>query len=258
MATLTLLEKRQLERVLQMGGGYLLDFSDRTYREFVADSTGRDAYDERYNYASGSKANRMRGFWTEEDDRTVGKLLADLLDYAESECGVKADQDLHACRRTVARLLQSSAVPEIDAISAISDERDFEIVAKAVKETIERDQPEQGLDRLHTFVIKFVRTLCVRHKVEVTREKPLHSLFGEYVKKLRESGQIESEMTIRILKSSISVLEAFNDVRNNQSLAHDNQILRYEEAVLIFNHVASSIRFLRSLEQGRDSSPDAV
>lgn len=69
------------------------------------------------------------------------------------------------------------------------------------------------------------------------------------MKRLREAGHIESEMTLRILKSSISTLEAFNDVRNNQSLAHDNPILSYDEALLIFNHVASSIRFLRSIEE---------
>ena len=61
-------------------------------------------------------------------------------------------------------------------------------------------------------------------------------------------GLIESEMTLRILKSSISTLEAFNDVRNNRSLAHDNPVLNYDEALLIFNHVAGSIRFLRALE----------
>jgi hypothetical protein len=54
-----------------MGSGYLLNFSDRTFQEFVADSVGRDIYDSRYNYASGSKANRMRGFWKEEGNRTV-------------------------------------------------------------------------------------------------------------------------------------------------------------------------------------------
>jgi len=105
------------------------------------------------------------------------------------------------------------------------------------------------LDRLHTFVIKYVRSLCERSGITITREKALHNLFGEYVKFLRETGCIDSEMTIRILKSSISTLEAFNDVRNNQSLAHDNPILNYEEALLIFNHVASSIRFLKSLEK---------
>jgi hypothetical protein len=144
-------------------------------------------------------------------------------------------------------------VAELDALTALSDERDFEIVAKAIRETIEKNEPEAGLDRLHTFVIKYVRSLCERAGVTVTREKPLHSLFGEYVKKLREDGLIDSEMTIRILKSSISTLEAFNDVRNNQSLAHDNPVLNYEEALLIVNHVASSIRFLRALE-GRSAA----
>ena len=92
--------------------------------------------------------------------------------------------------------------------------------------------------------MKYVRTLCAQRGLTVIRDKPLHSLFGEYVKRLRDEGHIESEMAIRILKSSISTLEAFNDVRNNRSLAHDNQILDYNEALLIFNHVASSIRFL--------------
>ena len=36
-------------------------------------------------------------------------------------------------------------------------------------------------------------------------------------------------------------------MRNNQSPAHDNPILGYEEALLIFNHVAASIRFLASV-----------
>lgn len=76
----------------------------------------------------------------------------------------------------------------------------------------------------------------------------MHSVFGEYVKALRGSGHLESAMTERILRSSISVLEAFNDVRNNKSLAHDNPILNYDESLLIFNHVASSIRFIKSLE----------
>jgi hypothetical protein len=250
MADLTILEKRQLERVLRMGSGYLLNFSDRTFQEFVADSVGRDISERRYNYASGSKANRMRGFWKEEGNRTVGKLLGDLLNYAESECGISADdKDMAAARRTVARLIHEGPVPELDALTAISDERDFEAAAKAVREAIDKNEPEAGLDRLHTFVIKYVRSLCERAAIAVTREKALHSLFGEYVKFLEKNGVIESAMTLRILKSSISTLEAFNDVRNNQSLAHDNPILNYEEALLIFNHVSASIRFLRSVER---------
>jgi Abortive infection C-terminus len=175
--------------------------------------------------------------------------MGDLLDYGLGEGFFKDQENLvQTCREIVARLLQGGPVAELDALAAISGERDFETVAKAVREAIEKNTPEAGLDRLHTFVVKYVRMLCIKHGLSVTREKPLHSLFGEYVRRLREDGHIESRMAELILKSSISVLEAFNDVRNNWSLAHDNIILDYDEALLIFNHVASSIRFLKSLE----------
>jgi Abortive infection C-terminus len=172
------------------------------------------------------------------------------LAYAVAEGHVQADdRDLEPSRRTAARLLRDGAVKELDALTAISDDRDFEVVAKAVRDAIERNEPEAALDRLHTFVIKYVRSLCAVRGIDAPRDKPLHSLFGEYVKRLREAGLVESEMSLRILKSSISVLEAFNDVRNNRSLAHDNPVLGYEEALLIFNHIAASIRFLRSMDR---------
>ena len=152
------------------------------------------------------------------------------------------------CWKIASRMMRDTPVAELDAFTATLDERDFEAVAQHVRDAIEKNQPESALDRLHTFVIKYVRTLCKQYGVEVNRDKPLHSIFGEYVKRLRDAGHLESLMAERILKSSISVLEAFTDVRNNKSLAHDNPILNYEESLLIFNHVASLIRFINSLE----------
>lgn len=249
MSDLTLSEKRKLEKLLDMGGGYVLNFSNRTLDEFVIESVGRSIYDQRYSHGSGSKANQIRGFWKAESNPIVGKLMEDLLDYAvEIGWVIKGTQWYKELRQITERLSQSGPVIEMDAFAALTDERDFETVAKAVREAIEKDEPASGIDRLHTFVIKYVRTLCTKHGLTVTREKPLHSLFGEYVKCLRAGKYVETEMAFRILKSSISILEAFNDVRNNRSLAHDNTILDYDEALLIFNQVASSIRFLRSVE----------
>jgi Abortive infection C-terminus len=242
-------EKYRFERLLDMGTGYVLNFSNRTFDEFVSDSTGRNIYDSRYDRESGSKANRLRQFWEVEGNSMVAKLMGDMLEHGvESKLFTGKEDLLEACRKIVARLRQDSPVAELDELSAISDERDFDKVAKAVREAMEKNEPESALDPLHTFVIKYVRTLCTQHGLIVTRDKPLHSLFGEYVKRLREEGHIESEMTLRILKSNISTLEAFNEVRNNRTLAHDNPILQYDEALLIFNHVAGSIRFLRSVE----------
>lgn len=62
-------------------------------------------------------------------------------------------------------------------------------------------------------------------------------------KVLKERGMIRPETTERILTSSIAHFEAFNHVRNNHSMAHDNSILGYDEASLIYSQVASSVRF---------------
>jgi hypothetical protein len=250
MSDLSNIEKRNLERLFDMGGGYVLDFSNRTFDEFILDSTGKSIYDSKYDYASGSKANRLRAFWNVESNYVVAKLLGDFLQYATT-LGVQPDQVslLESCQRAMQRLAQHSSVPEIEAISPNTAERDFATLAKSVREAIEKNEPESGLDRLHTFVVKYMRVFCQRHGIKTEKDKPLHSLIGEYVKRLKEKGHLESEMTERILKSRISTLEAFNRVRNEQSFAHDNQVLNYDESLLIFNHVASAIRFIEAVEQ---------
>jgi uncharacterized protein (TIGR02391 family) len=85
MANLTTIEKQLLEKLFQMDGGYVLDFSDRTMGEFFIDDVGINIYDEKYNYASGSKANRIRGFWTVADDKLVGKSILKLIEYIENQ-----------------------------------------------------------------------------------------------------------------------------------------------------------------------------
>ncbi len=85
MANLTTNEKQLLEKIFNMGGGYVLNFTDRTLGEFFENDVGVNIYDEKYNYASGSKANRIRGFWIQADDKIVAKSINCLLDYIENQ-----------------------------------------------------------------------------------------------------------------------------------------------------------------------------
>src|SRR5580693_5467832 len=112
MSNLTNIEKRKFEQLLNMGGGYVLDFSNRTFSEFVTDSTGCDPYERPY-YHGNSKANRLRGFWLEEPNGVVAKLMGDMLDYGV-ENGLFTGKDvlLDACRRVVTRMLQERSVAE--------------------------------------------------------------------------------------------------------------------------------------------------
>lgn len=249
MSDLTPSERHKLEEIFQMNEGYVLQFNDQTFSEFFARyDVGID--NERYRKRGNSKAKRMRMHWELDSNYVVGRVINGMIDDASGQEYFRTTDPVAIanCRKIAQRLLSDQPVAEIEALAAPTDERDFEVVAEQIREAIEKNQPEAALDRLHTYLIKFVRMICEPYRIEVTKEKPLHSLFGEYVRAIKEAGYIESTMTERILKSSISVLDQFNSVRNDKSLAHDNPILNYEESLLIFNHIAALVRFLKALE----------
>ena len=95
MADLTLIQKAKLEKIFGMSGGYVLDFSNRTFAESVAQSTGKNILGSEYEYESGSKANRLRAFSKREPNRIVGKLIADLLEYWRFNKGDSGNDDLY-------------------------------------------------------------------------------------------------------------------------------------------------------------------
>lgn len=84
MASLKFREKNILEDFLEMGDGYVLNFSDRTFAEFFRDfeiEINDAPYIEGH---SGSKANRMRSFLNLSPDKLVGDVIQELIEYAES------------------------------------------------------------------------------------------------------------------------------------------------------------------------------
>ena len=55
---------------------------------------------------------------------------------------------------------------------------------------------------------------------------------GGYVKALGQERELR-DVTTRIIKNAIGAFDKFNHVRNNQSLAHDNDLLDQAEARFI-------------------------
>jgi hypothetical protein len=86
--------------------------------------------------------------------------------------------------------------------------------------------------------------------VEWDRAEPLHSRVGKYVKALKCDATLR-EMTEQIVKNSICVFDKFNHVRNNGSLAHDNDLVDNAEARFIFDSVSALLRFVKALDTTR-------
>jgi hypothetical protein len=88
MSSLTDIEKRYLEKLLGMQGGYVLDYSDPTYSEFFK-RFGINIHGTKYQTYGTSKAKKMRAFWESEPDALVARVLSEMLDSYEADCDLK-------------------------------------------------------------------------------------------------------------------------------------------------------------------------
>ena len=85
MSSLANVEKRSLERVLGVGSGYVLDFTDVTFGELF-ERHDIDLHGRKYRTSVTSKAKKLRMFWALETDQRVGAVLSELLDSYEVDC----------------------------------------------------------------------------------------------------------------------------------------------------------------------------
>lgn len=108
MSSLKTVEKAQLEDLFEMGGGYVLDFSNNTFAEFFRDNADIDIYDDKYAINGDSKARRLRAFWEIEPDPLVGKVLSEMLDYwryRNPTPDVRSKVGAERCKQVVERLI---------------------------------------------------------------------------------------------------------------------------------------------------------
>lgn len=94
-----------------MGSGYVLDFSNRTFQEFIYSIMQIDIY---LKYPGLSKAKILRAIIAEYDNVTVGKLLLELMRYMQSKSMISDNQreTFKQCAEIGNRLIGRSSVPK--------------------------------------------------------------------------------------------------------------------------------------------------
>ncbi|WP_462315102.1 abortive infection family protein [Methanobrevibacter sp.] len=236
------------ERLFEMESGYVLDFSNGTFNNFIRDSVGIDVYDEDYlkkfekSQGSSSKAKILRYFWRNESNEHVFKLVNDLVEYYEIvyfDC----DKDLLKKAKSILNNYSNHVIVN-DEIS--SEERVIDLI-KEINKTIAEGQPIFALDRLHTLLHNILRNLCYAHNIPFEKFDGINQLMKYYVNFLKENSYIESQMSETIFRQLPSLLSIFNNVRNNKTYAHDNEILSYNESMLIYKQVVNILEFISAI-----------
>ncbi|MBM7069942.1 hypothetical protein [Actibacterium sp. 188UL27-1] len=119
VSSLTDIEKRCIEKLLEMGSGFVLDYSDSTYAEFFK-RHNIDIHSDKYQSYGTSKAKKMRAFWEIEPDVVVGKVLSELMDSYEVDGelgGREIDHPVLAKSRDIAERLLGKTTQRSEVIN---------------------------------------------------------------------------------------------------------------------------------------------
>lgn len=137
MAELKESDKLILEKVFEMQGGYVLEFSNPQFQQFIFNNLKIDIYNSKYSFFGESKANRLRALWHTESNDTIGKLILELLDVWKTKKLLKGetlsenDKILQQETKTIANKLlrvNSSADKQEETIDDFLN-KDFENVS---------------------------------------------------------------------------------------------------------------------------------
>ncbi len=190
MARLDFIERRKISKLLNRGG-YVLDFTNTTWRQFVIEKTGADLYS-RYGM---SKGKNLEAILENEDGITAGNFLIALLDYMQYINEITDDNKnlFNECVRFGNRLLgkksnpTAQAQPTVPVVKTVFDFQGHLQELKALSRT--EDSPQS---RGHAF------------------EKYLNALFAASGLDPRGAFKIQGEQIDGsfVLRENIYLLEA--------------------------------------------------
>jgi len=243
------------------GFGYVLDFSDRTIAEFFEDEFQLNIDEEKYSANGTSKRNRLTTFIQLEEPYLVAKVLRALWDRREGlvrRVGGTINEIEEAETKKqfldiIANVEGSSEIPSTAALDRHTSDRTIDELIMDIERDLQANKPEAAMDHLHTYCMSKFRHLLQTRGISCNQEEALHARFGKYRRALVDERTL-NPFTDRALKSSISLFESFNDIRNNSSFAHDNTILEPAEARYVFDTVSAMLIFVRAVEAGRYDS----
>lgn len=236
---------RYIRKKTTKGPGYVWDFNDITFQEFIEGCTGCDIDEEKYKGKGTSKEKRFRQFLIIEENSRVILLLEEIVDY-----GIRRN------------LLLKTYVPKINKIikelkkyektieikeSTIKNKKEEEILLKEIKEKISKFQYEFAIDRLHT-LLKYKYEAIFKSINREIKGETLDAISGELNNILRINNVFKEKTTFSILSATKKIMKDFDDARNNKTYAHANTIMEKNEAEFLCTYLIYYYNFISKID----------
>lgn len=222
--TITTIELRSIEKVLSMGSGYVLNFSNRTFAMFFAD-LGIQVEPEESGL---SKANRLRGFLRSGAPSDVARVLAALLDYRGKREGDSTLPALQKYRETVSRLEGISV--SIDSSTTRKDVLTLEYVQELERKADKR-LSEGDMDGAITVSRTLLEAVLTELELRLTGivgdyEGDLQRQYKTVAKALKvdeQSSKVDQAFK-QIARGLVQIVNGLAAIRNKASDGHARQV----------------------------------
>jgi hypothetical protein len=229
MSRLTTRDKRALEDFLGMGSGFVLDFSDRTFADFVHEAVEIGIHADKYTVNGTSKANKLRTFWGVESDYLVGRLLDALIDYADDSDLVTTEEDKrksNLCRGIATRLL--SGGPSLDDLKQKAQTLNANHLAEQIRrmqDSVEAD-PSLAIGTAKELIETCCKTILAERGQEISGSPDIPALTKATFKQLNLVPEVipnsarGAEVIKRILSNLSTVGHGLAELRGLYGTGH--------------------------------------
>ncbi|UUV16968.1 abortive infection family protein [Fusobacteria bacterium ZRK30] len=228
MAKFDLKIKNRMDKLF-IEGGYVLDFSNNSFQNFVLESVDEDIYDEKYDGFGGSKGNRLKGFWKNENIDKIIKLSLDLLDHWDSITNERGELSLKSyeiCKSyfenlsdTGYKLVKTTIEEKLDD-SILSHKFISEQIEKSNKKIAKADY-SGAITNSRTLIEQVLKELSLRFKLEIDNSGDLQKLYKVVANKMNLKIAKDSPENIKqILSGFLNIINGIAPLRNSASDAH--------------------------------------
>ena len=255
MAKLTPSENAKLEEFLQMDSGYVLNFSDSTFGTFFG-GLDIDIHDSKYRDIGSSKAKKLRSFFKQESDISVGKVLKELIEHRKSYHREGIDETLlQICTSIAGRLSGNGA--NLEPLKSISKKLNLEYMEQQLKRidsSIHTD-PELAIGQAKELLETCCKTILNERKVEFNEASEtlpkLVKLVMDNLKTLPSTtspNSTGSESVRKILGSLANITHGIAEIRGTFGTGHGKdgraKGLSSRHARLVCNASSAFVHFL--------------
>lgn len=258
-------EKAQFEKLLEMGSGYVSNFSDASFYTIVADTTGLDIHCDKYTTHGSSKAKKLREFWRLESDFTVADLLDQLLSHEEGRAYedfyVENERLVEDCKSTIIRL--RSAKPQTCDLETFAAQQDAQHLTRALlrmQKNAESD-PELTIGTAKELVETCCKMILGDREIEFAKNDDLPKLTKKTFAALDllpdqiQDERRGSDAIKQVLRSFASITQAMSEIRNLYGTGHGrdgrSSSLQSRHAKLAAGAAATLCTFLIETHEGK-------